>query len=628
MKADQTNLLNLWRKEANYIWEACDMRKRILVTVASSLLFVASAFANPVSVVVPDGDLVISEMGSGLVFPDKTTQYTAAVSGGTVTSVGSGEGLAGGPITGSGTISIAPGGIVNSMLADTLLLPIANGGTGGATASAALSGLGGVNKAGDTMSGNLSLPSLTMTGNLTLPATTATAGIINSGSNTLIHTYGTNNFFAGINAGNLTTTGNGNTATGMSALHSNTTGSYNTASGYYALYSNTTGNSNTASGLNTLFSNTTGSNNTANGYYALYSNTTGNSNTASGVNALIANTTGSNNTATGLNALASNTTGYNNTASGYFALYSNSTGYSNTASGSGALNSNTTGNSNTASGCFALYLNTTGSYNTASGLGALSSNTTGDDNTVSGYYALTSNTTGYSNTASGVNALHENTTGYNNTTSGLNALFSNTTGNGNTASGYKALYANTTGSYNTALGINAGGEYTTGAYNTFIGNGSDAELEGLTNATAIGSGAIVDASDHVRIGNTSVKQIGGAVPWSSLSDIRIKKDIENIGYGLDFVKALRPVQYRMKNGDDRTDFGFIAQEIEGLIGSGYNILGIGGDTERMLSLRYTDFIAPLVKAVQEQQTIIESQKEIIRTFEERLSRLEAMMKLK
>jgi hypothetical protein len=39
-------------------------------------------------------------------------------SGGSVTSVGSGAGLTGGPVTGSGTLAVAPGGIVSSMLAD------------------------------------------------------------------------------------------------------------------------------------------------------------------------------------------------------------------------------------------------------------------------------------------------------------------------------------------------------------------------------------------------------------------------------------------------------------------------------------------------------------------------------
>jgi septal ring factor EnvC (AmiA/AmiB activator) len=129
----------------------------------------------------------------------------------------------------------------------------------------------------------------------------------------------------------------------------------------------------------------------------------------------------------------------------------------------------------------------------------------------------------------------------------------------------------------------------------------------------------------------------------NLSDKRVKKDIKDITLGLNFIKSLRPVQYKLKKGDDRTDFGFIAQEIESLVGDNYNILGIGIDADRTLSLRYTDFIAPMVKAMQEQQAIIEQQKTEIekqkgeiaeqksiidkqrQDFEARISRLEKLL---
>ncbi len=100
--------------------------------------------------------------------------------------------------------------------------------------------------------------------------------------------------------------------------------------------------------------------------------------------------------------------------------------------------------------------------------------------------------------------------------------------------------------------------------------------------------------------------------WNTVSDKRKKKDIKDITQGLDFIKALRPVEYRMiqQEDKDRLNFGFIAQDIEALLGTNYNVLGIDSDPDRTLSLRYTDFIAPLVKAVQEQQEIIAQQKKV------------------
>jgi hypothetical protein len=54
---------------------------------------------------------------------------------GTVTSVASGAGLTGGPITGNGALSIAPGGVTNAMLADPSLTVTAGSGlTGGGPA--------------------------------------------------------------------------------------------------------------------------------------------------------------------------------------------------------------------------------------------------------------------------------------------------------------------------------------------------------------------------------------------------------------------------------------------------------------------------------------------------------------
>jgi hypothetical protein len=450
------------------------------------------------------------------------------------------------------------------------------------------------------------------------------------------NTTGNYNTAIGANALNFNTTGNYNTATGYQALNSNTTGIFNTANGYQTLSLNTTGRSNTAIGLDALYNNISGDQNTASGFQALYNNNIGFSNTASGYTALFSNTSGFDNTAIGHNALYANTSGIYNTAIGSNALQSNTIGVYNTAVGYASLPANTTGNNNTAIGFTSLHSNTTGGQNTALGYSSLYLNTTGSYNTAIGFNALYGNTTGTGNTANGNACLYANSTGYYNTANGLNALYANTTGFRNTANGHFALNSNTTGSYNTVFGSDAltsndiGNENTAIGYSSLINNhtGSDntaigchADVTGnLTNATAIGAYASVDASNKVRIGDNNITVIEGKVPFTNLSDRRVKKNIKDLSNGLDFILKLHPVEYQMKQGDDKINYGFIAQDIESLVGTNNNMLTIGGDKDRTLGLRYTDFVAPLVKAVQEQQkTITEISKQNVELKSELLA---------
>jgi len=153
---------------------------------------------------------------------------------------------------------------------------------------------------------------MAIAGKLLLSPTTATTGIIKSGNNTLIHTYGFDNFYAGIGAGNLTSGGGYSTAVGSSSLANNTTGYANTAFGNNALIANTTGWGNTAIGVTPLVHNTTGNANTAVGGNTMGANITGSRNTAIGL-ATLNNSTGSYNTAVGHSAGLGLESGDNNT---------------------------------------------------------------------------------------------------------------------------------------------------------------------------------------------------------------------------------------------------------------------------------------------------------------------------
>jgi hypothetical protein len=477
-----------------------------------------------------------------------------------------------------------------------------------------------------------------------------------------------NNFF-GTNAGANTDINSGweNTGIGSEALYRNSTGFYNTASGFRALYLNTTGSSNTASGDSALYFNTIGSFNTASGHQAMRNNTTGNFNVADGSRALNSNTTGSNNTASGYAALYLNTSGDNNTAYGFNALYHNSIGTDNVAIGESALISNTDGSSNTAIGESALYSNTEGLGNTASGFQALYSNHFGFYNTASGHQALYSNTIGNYNTAIGHHALYRNTSSFN-TAIGFEALYSNTSGSFNTAIGFEALYSDTTSSYNTAVGFGAAVSAASCTNATSLGAYTSAASDGLDNITAVGYGATALASNQVMLGNTSVTSVKAAGSFVVYSDGRFKKDIKEDVPGLEFINALRPVTYHYnihdlnihirpatnkatnKGTNDQAAqlaakqeeeavkakekilyTGFVAQEVEAAAKKlNYDFSGVykPANDKDVYGLSYSDFVVPLVKAVQQlskKNEELEKKSERVDELEARVTKLEALL---
>lgn len=436
------------------------------------------------------------------------------------------------------------------------------------------------------------------------------------------------------------------TAFGKNALSSNTSGIRNSAIGESALYSNTTGSRNAANGYRALYNNTTGEYNTANGAYSLFFNTTGNNNTASGYTALYSNTTGGNNTAIGYSALYSNTTAYGNVAVGYKALNLNTTGEYNTAVGAEALEKNTTGNENTAFGDAALSNNTTGGNNSAFGARTLNNNTTGQDNAAFGGPTLSLNTTGSDNSAFGTSTMYSNTTGSYNSAFGRTSLFQNTTGSWNTAIGHYSLKDNTTGNHNTAIGDEALDIMSgTSSFNTGLGDAVDIS-DNTNNSTAIGYNADVSGSNKIVLGDVNITSIGGYANWTNLSDARFKKNMAPLQHGLDFILKLEPVTYNMnmqklhnfmeqREGEAAEDApkwlpeamaakaaiqysGFSAQQVEQAAQEiGYDFSGVHHpDTaEDHYTLAYAEFVVPLVKAVQEQQKLLQAKEERIQKLE-------------
>ncbi len=181
---------------------------------------------------------------------------------------------------------------------------------------------------------------VSLTGNLFLPNTTTDgegtdlSGVIKVGGSRFLHSYGSENTFLGINAGNFGMVGGGNTAIGTNVLSQNNFGGSNTAVGALSLSETSGGDRNSAFGYRAL-KKTGGLANSAFGAYVMESNVTGSENTAMGERALYLNVNGSGNTAVGKRSLNVNL-GDMNTAVGHHSGLSNNGGSKNTFLGYGA----------------------------------------------------------------------------------------------------------------------------------------------------------------------------------------------------------------------------------------------------------------------------------------------------
>ena len=140
-------------------------------------------------------------------------------------------------------------------------------------------------------------------------------------------------------------------------------------------------------------------------------------------------------------------------------------------------------------------------------------------------------------------------------------------------------------------------------------------------------------SNQIRIGNENILVATTQINWSSTSDKRWKSDIQPSNLGLDFISKLKPVSYT-RNNDERKkrEYGFIAQDLEETLNaSGAADNGIiSKDDAGMYGVRYNDLMAPMVKAIQEQQELIKTmkqeqqeQQELIKTLQKEVEILKS-----
>ena len=255
---------------------------------------------------------------------------------------------------------------------------------------------------------------------------------------------------------------------------------------------------------------------------------------------------------------------------------------------------NHTNNNNTAVG------STTGPFlvkdagnNVLVGQGAAMNLTSGGNNTILGQNALASG---------GIVGTNYNTNINDTTAIGQGTLFNlKTNSQGNTTVGFRAGFNLENGSDNAMLGKNAGSL-------AVSGNRAD----GFSNCTVLGANSRISGDNQVQLGGVDTNPYAYAA-LQIRSDKRDKTDIRDTALGLDFINSLRPVDYRFdyreKYEDGKRDgskagkrvhHGFIAQEVMD------NVVAFGGvqdhsinGGEDVMSIGYEEFVAPLVKAVQQ-----------------------------
>jgi hypothetical protein len=468
------------------------------------------------------------------------------------------------------------------------------------------------------------------------------SALLHNGQGAILISQSSNNTAVGSKAGMLNTTGAGNSFFGFEAGKNNTTGGRNTFIGNSAGYTNDDGIDNTFVGNLAGYFNDSGKENSFFGVQSGALNAGGSSNTFFGYFSGNRNTSGNNNTLLGHLAGRNNTTGNSNQFIGPGAGQSNTTASSNIAIGTGALFSNTVKTGNIAIGDSSLFTNSGTSsgipehsvYNTAVGFKSGYRTSIGDHNAFFGAFAGMRNEEGRNNSMFGFEAGADASYGDKNVYVGTYAGKGCTACYENTIIGYGAGSSLGGKQDNTFVGASSGLNLN-GERNVSIGSSAgSATISSFENTISIGYNTRVNASNQVRIGNSSIGTIGGYAPWSDLSDGRYKFNIEENAPGLDFILGLNPITYqvdfqRLSKEEFRGDreipehfveqarnktqvrrTGFIAQEVENLV----EVLDVDFDGVKKpenandtYALSYAIFVVPLVKAVQEQQEMIEKQ---------------------
>jgi len=335
-----------------------------------------------------------------------------------------------------------------------------------------------------------------------------------------------------------------------------------------------------------------------------------------------------------ITALSTTASGTNSTAIG---VKTKALGYASIAMGDSTI---AEGKFSTAMG---LSTTASGIYSTAMGRHTIAS---GGHSTAMGFYTTAS---GYMSTAmgQGPTASGDYSIAMGNSTT-ASGIISTAMGNQTTASGGNSTamgFHTTANSYcQTVVGQ---WNYSNDTHNKtewveteplfVIGNGinySDHSnaLTVLKNG-CVGLQSVINPTYALELPNSATIGIGKAraTAWTTYSDDRLKTDRRELPYGLNEVLKMQPLSYFHHNSTTNEgklvveetgteSIGFVAQDMYKLIPEAVSVPE--DETADLWGMNYDKLIPVLVKAIQEQQVVINELKDFVKELKQRIEQLE------
>lgn len=173
-----------------------------------------------------------------------------------------------------------------------------------------------------------------------------------------------------------------------------------------------------------------------------------------------------------------------------------------------------------------------------------------------------------------------------------------------------------------------------------IGPQSEITLDVINNQMTIGMGtnpplsALTVGGSITPTSNCSYDIGSFSYRWNTIyacngtiqtSDLNLKENIKAIPYGLDAIAKLNPVSYTWKDDPGYgTKLGLLAQNVQGVISE---VVKTSDDGSRM-GIFYSDLIPVLIKGVQEQKAVLDSEEtetqDLLRQLQEQSVRIQQL----